>query len=287
MSIPRTRGAWWRRFRRNIPAVIGLGILATFVVLAIVAPWVTPHKPNEQALVEALQTPSAEHWLGTDHLGRDIFTRILYGIRVTLLIGLAAVGVGLLVGIPLGVVSGYYGKWVDMGVQRIADVMFSFPTVLLALGLVAVLGVGLRNVIFAVGVSIIPIFIRLVRGQVLTIREEAYVEAAEAVGGSDARILFRHVLANSWAAVIVQATVSIGITILVAAGLGFLGLGVEASTPEWGTMLGEGRSYIFSHPHVTTYPGVAIFLAVLAFNLVGDGLRDALDPRLRTIEARQ
>jgi ABC-type dipeptide/oligopeptide/nickel transport system permease subunit len=286
-TAPRTGGTPWRRFRRHVPGMLGLGILVVFILLAILAPLLTSHDPVRQDLAAALQTPSTEHWLGTDHLGRDVFTRILYGTRVTLFVGLAAVGVGLLVGVPLGLVSGYYGRWVDMGIQRIADLMFAFPAVLLALGLVAVLGIGLRNVIIAVGVSVVPIFIRLVRGQVLSVREEVYVEAAHALGGGDLRILFRHVLTNSWAPVIVQSTVSIGITILVAAGLGFLGLGVQAPTPEWGTMLGEGRNYIYSHPHMTTFPGVAIFLAVLAFNLIGDGLRDAFDPRLRTMEVRQ
>jgi ABC-type dipeptide/oligopeptide/nickel transport system permease subunit len=288
-SGPRERpgAAAWRRFRSNTPAMVGLAILVLFTILALIAPWVTPHDPVRQQLAQALQTPSAEHWLGTDHLGRDILTRLLYGARITMFIGIAAVTFGIVVGLPLGLVSGYYGRWVDMLLQRVADIMFSFPAILLALALVAVLGVGLRNVIVAVGVSMVPIFIRLVRGQVLAVREEVYVEAARALGGNDLRILSRHVLANSWAPVIVQATVSMGITILVAAGLGFLGLGVQSPTPEWGTMLGEGRQYIYSHPHMTTYPGLAIFLAVLAFNLLGDGLRDAIDPRLRTMAGRQ
>jgi ABC-type dipeptide/oligopeptide/nickel transport system permease subunit len=279
--------ASWRRFAQHRPAVIGLVIVVAFGALAVLAPVITPHDPVRQSLIDALQTPSSEHWLGTDHLGRDVFTRIVYGTRISLFIGIAAVGFGMAIGVPLGVVSGYYGGWVDMVIQRIADIMFSFPSILIALALVAVLGVGLQNVIVAVGVAMVPIFIRLVRGQVLGIREEVYVEAARALGGRDLRILTRHVLANSWAPIIVQATISMGITILVAAGLGFLGLGVQAPTPEWGSMLGEGRRYIYSHPHMTTYPGLAIFLAVLAFNLIGDGLRDALDPRLRTISVRQ
>lgn len=279
--------AAWRRFRRHKPAMIGLVILLGYTVLAVFAPWISPHDPVQQSLIQSLETPSREFWFGTDHLGRDVFTRIIYGTRISMLIGVAAVTFGMVIGIPLGVVSGYYGGWVDMIVQRIADIMFSFPSILLALALVAVLGVGVRNVIVAVGVAMIPIFIRLVRGQVLGVREEIYVEAARAIGGGDLRILAKHVLANSWAPIIVQATISLGITILVAAGLGFLGLGVQAPTPEWGSMLGEGRRYIYSHPHMTTYPGLAIFLAVLAFNLMGDGLRDALDPRLRTMEGRQ
>jgi len=275
----------WARFRTHKPAMLGAAILVLYTLLAIFAPWVTPHDPVQQQLVQSLQTPSAEFWLGTDHLGRDVLTRILYGTRISLFIGIAAVVVGMGVGIPLGVVSGFYGRATDMVIQRIADIMFSFPSILLALALVAVLGVGLNNVIIAVGVAIIPIFIRLVRGQVLAVREEAYVDAARAIGASDLRILVRHVLANSWAPIIVQATISIGITILVAAGLGFLGLGVPSPTPEWGAMLGEGRNYIYSHPHMSTFPGLAIFLAVIAFNLMGDGLRDALDPRLRALEA--
>jgi ABC-type dipeptide/oligopeptide/nickel transport system permease subunit len=246
---------------------------------------VTPYDPIQQNLVASLQTPSAEHWLGTDQLGRDVLTRILYGTRISLLIGVAAVAFGMLIGVPLGVVSGYYGRSTDMIIQRLADIMFSFPSILLALALVAVLGVGLQNVIIAVGIAVVPIFIRLVRSQVLAVREEVYVDAALVIGSKDLRILWHHVLANSWAPIIVQATVSLGITILVAAGLGFLGLGIQAPTPEWGSMLGEGRNYIYSHPHMTTFPGLAIFLAVLAFNLMGDGLRDALDPRMRAFEA--
>jgi ABC-type dipeptide/oligopeptide/nickel transport system permease subunit len=274
----------WRRFRRHKAAMVGLGILLTFAVLTVAAPWISPHDPVDQNLIVALETPGAEFWLGTDHLGRDIFTRILYGTRISLLIGVLAVGLGMAIGIPLGVLAGYYRRAPDMVISRVTDIMFAFPAILLALALVAIIGVGLQNVIVAVGVSMVPIFIRIVRGTVLSVREETYVEAARAVGASDARILIRHVLANSLAPIIVQATIGVGFTILLAAGIGFLGLGVQAPTPEWGAMLGEGRRYIFSHAHMTTYPGLAIFLAVLAFNLVGDGLRDALDPRLRVME---
>jgi ABC-type dipeptide/oligopeptide/nickel transport system permease subunit len=274
----------WRRFRRHTPAMVGLAILLAFGVGSVLVPWLSPHDPTRQALIQSLQAPSSEFWLGTDHLGRDILTRILYGTRISLLIGVLAVGLGMIVGIPLGVVAGYYRGGADMLISRVTDILFAFPSILLALALVAILGVGLQNVIVAVGVSMVPIFIRIVRGTVLSVREETYVEAARAVGANDLRILSKHVLANSWAPIIVQATVGIGFTILLAAGIGFLGLGVQAPTPEWGAMLGEGRQYIFSHAHMTTYPGLAIFLAVLAFNLVGDGLRDALDPRLRVME---
>jgi ABC-type dipeptide/oligopeptide/nickel transport system permease subunit len=274
----------WRRFRRHTPAMVGLAILLAFGIGSVLVPWLSPHDPTRQVLIQSLQAPSSEFWFGTDHLGRDVLTRILYGTRISLLIGVLAVGLGMVVGIPLGVVAGYYRGGADMVISRVTDILFAFPSILLALALVAILGVGLQNVIVAVGVSMVPIFIRIVRGTVLSVREETYVEAARAVGANDLRILSKHVLANSWAPIIVQATVGIGFTILLAAGIGFLGLGVQAPTPEWGAMLGEGRQYIFSHAHMTTYPGLAIFLAVLAFNLVGDGLRDALDPRLRVME---
>ncbi|GAB4569161.1 MAG: ABC transporter permease [Anaerolineae bacterium] len=261
--------------------MFGLTILTLLVVACLAAPLLTPYDPKAMKLSEALRHPGGEHLLGTDHMGRDLLARLLYGGRLSLMIGFLAVTLGLMVGIPLGAISGYRGGWVDLVIQRIADILLSFPSILLALSLVAVLGVGLRNVIISVGISTIPSFIRLVRGSVLSIREETYVEAARAVGVTDWDIIWKHVLVNAMAPVIVQATLSLGSTILVAAGLGFLGLGVQPPTPEWGSMLGEGRQYIFSASYIATFPGIAIFLAVLGFNLVGDGLRDALDPRLR------
>lgn len=274
----------WRRFRHHPPAMIGLGIIVTFVGLAILAPVISPYDPNAQDLAASIQGPSADHWLGTDQLGRDIATRLMYGARISLLIGVLAVLIGLVVGVPLGMVAGYYGGWADLAISRFADMMFAFTSILLALTLVAVLGVSLQNVIIAVGISVIPVIIRLVRSSVLSLREEPYVEAARALGASDFRIITRHVFRNSLTPVLVHGTLSIGVSILLAAGLGFLGLGVQSPTAEWGTMLGEGRQFIFSAPHMTTFPGVAIFLAVLAFNLLGDGLRDALDPRMRTVD---
>jgi len=271
----------WHRFRRRRPAVLGLALLLCLFLLTVAAPLLTPYDPNQQELINALRAPSVEHPLGTDHLGRDILARLLYGARLSLLIGFLAVAVGLVVGVPLGALSGYYGRWADLIIQRLADVLLSFPGFLLALSLVAILGVGLQNVIVSVGVSAIPSFIRLVRGSVLTIREQTYVEAARVVGVRDGTIILRHVLPNAMAPVIVQATLNLGTAILVAAGLGFLGLGVQPPTPEWGAMLGEGRNYIFSASYMATFPGLAIFFTVLGFNLLGDGLRDALDPRLR------
>jgi ABC-type dipeptide/oligopeptide/nickel transport system permease subunit len=254
----------------------GLGLLLALFALGLAAPMLTPYDPVRQNLSRALQPMSAAHPLGTDHLGRDMLARILHGGRLSLLIGLLAVGVGVAVGVPLGAISGFQGGRTDLIIQRFADILLSFPGFLLALSLVAILGVGLQNVIISVGISAVPSFIRLVRGSVLQIREQVYVEAAHALGQTRRAIIFRHVLPNAMAPVIVQATLSL-------AGLGFLGLGVQPPTPEWGTMLGEGRQYIFRAPSLTTFPGLAIFLAVLGFNLFGDGLRDALDPRMRSL----
>jgi peptide/nickel transport system permease protein len=281
MPKRKARQGLWARYRRNHAAVVGLAVLGTFFLLVLAAPLVTPYDPERNRLIDALREPSPAHPLGTDHLGRDILARILYGGRFSLLIGFAAVGLGLLVGVPLGAISGFYGGWVDLVIQRVVDVLLSFPGFLLALSLVAVLGVGLNNVILSVGLGLVPAFARLVRAATLSIRRMAYVEAARSLGAAGPTIIRRHVLPNAFAPVIVQATLGLGSTLLIAAGLGFLGLGVQQPTPEWGSMLGEGRQYIFSNPNMATFPGLAIFLTVLGFNLAGDGLRDALDPSLR------
>lgn len=281
VAEPETRWRGLRTLVRNKSAVIGILILLVFGFLAAAAPLLTSYDPTQQSLSAAFHGPSAAHPLGTDNLGRDIWARIIYGGRYTLLIGVLAVGLATVVGVPLGLVSGYVGGWVDMVIQRIADIMLSFNPFLLALLLVAVIGVGLRSVIIAAGIGVIPQFIRLARGQALALREEVYVQAGQAFGASGLTILRRHVLRNSLTPIVVFATLNIGLTILVAAGLGFLGLGVQPPLPEWGTMLGEGREYIFHAAYTSTFPGLAIFLVVLGFNLAGDGLRDALDPSLR------
>lgn len=270
-----------KRLLRSPSAVAGAVIVIVLILAGIFAPLLTPFDPVRQDLRSVLQAPSATHLLGTDNLGRDVLARILYGARLTLFIGAFAVAVGLLFGVPLGIISGYYRGLADQVIQRLMDLMLSFTSFLLALTLVALLGVGLTNVIIAVGIATIPRFARLVRSSVLSLREVTYIEASQALGAHDRRVLWKHILPNSLAPVIVQATLSMGSTILTAAGLGFLGLGVQPPTPEWGAMLGEGRNYIFSQPSVTTFPGLAIFLAVVGFNLLGDGLRDALDPQLR------
>jgi peptide/nickel transport system permease protein len=271
----------WTKLKRNKAALFG-GLLITFyIVTALLAPVLFPGNPSAPNLMMALERPSIEHPLGTDELGRSILGRIIYGSRVSLLIAFGAVLVGLLIGVPVGLVSGYYGGKIDFGIQRGTDTMLAFPGFLLALSLVAVLGVGFRNAMVSVGIGMIPLYIRLVRGCVLSVREQAYVEAARAVGTRDVFIIFRHILPNVMVPITVQTSLMMGMGILFAAGLGFLGIGVQPPTPEWGTMLGSGRSYLFNAPHVATFPGIAIFLAVLGFNLLGDGLRDALDPRFK------
>ena len=271
----------WARLRHHRSAWFGVGVLLTYVAATIFLPLVLHYDPNRNNLGDAFLGQSSAHLLGTDELGRDELLRLALAARYTLFIGFAAVAIGLAVGLPLGAASGYFGGWFDLLVQRLTDVLLAFPGILLALALVAALGPGLKNVIISVGITSIPGFIRLVRASTLSIRELPYVEAARGLGAPGWVILARHVIPNSLAPVIVQATLQLGFAILVAAGLGFLGLGVQPPTPEWGSMLGLSRNYIFSDQALVTYPGLAIFAAVLAFNLLGDGLRDALDPRMK------
>jgi ABC-type dipeptide/oligopeptide/nickel transport system permease subunit len=271
----------WFKLQRNKVALIGGFLILLYILTALLAPVLYPGNPSAPNLIMALETPSLKHPLGTDELGRSILGRIIYGSRVSLSIAIGVVSVGLFIGVPLGLISGYYGGKTDFILQRITDTLLAFPGFLLALGLVAVLGVGLKNAMVSIGIAMIPLYIRLVRGCTLAVREEVYVEAAKAVGTRDTVILLRHILPNVMVPITVQTSLSMGMGILFAAGLGFLGIGVQPPTPEWGTMLGSGRSYLFHAPHVATFPGIAIFLAVLGFNLLGDGLRDALDPRFK------
>ncbi len=269
----------WFKLKRNKAALFGGMLILLYMLTALFAPVLYPGNPSAPDLIKALEKPSLEDFLGRDELGRSILGRIIYGSRVSLLIALGAVMVGLLFGVPLGLISGYYGGKIDFILQRVTDTLLAFPGFLLALSLVAVLGVGLKNAMISVGFGMIPLYIRLVRGCVLSVREQVYVEAARAVGSRDAKIMFKHILPNVMVPITVQTSLMMGMGILFAAGLGFLGIGVQPPLPEWGTMLGSGRSYIFYAPHVATFPGIAIFLAVLGFNLLGDGLRDALDQR--------
>ena len=277
-------GPWrrrWSALKRNKAAMVGAALIVLYVLTAALAPVISPGDPAAPDLMKSLEKPSAKHLLGTDQLGRSILARIIHGSRVSLMIAVGVIAVGLCIGVPIGLISGYYGGVVDFSIQRITDILLAFPGFLLALAFVAILGVGLTNVVISIGIYMIPLYIRLVRAQVLTVRGEVYVEAAKAVGTRDVKILYKHILPNVMVPIIVQTSLGMGMAILFAAGLGFLGVGVQPPQPEWGTMLGAGRAYIFNAPHVATFPGIAIFLVVLGFNLLGDGLRDALDPRVK------
>ncbi|MFN2341275.1 MAG: nickel transporter permease [Halanaerobium sp.] len=270
----------FRQLKRNKLAIAGtIFIIALFIVAAF-APLIAPYGPFKTDFFKTLEGPSAEHWLGTDDLGRDVLSRLLYGARISITIGFISVAIGLVVGVPIGAISGYYGGKIDMFVQRLVDIMMAFPGMLLAIIIVAVMGVGLVNAMIAVGIVSIPTYIRLVRGSVLSIKNREFVQAAKAIGVRESVIIFKHILPHCLAPIIVQSSLQIGVAILWAAGLGFLGLGAQAPTPEWGAMLSQGRGYIRTAHHVTTYPGIAIMLSVLGFNLLGDGLRDALDPKM-------
>jgi peptide/nickel transport system permease protein len=274
-------GRSWAKLRRNKAALVGGSLILIYVGTALLAPVLYPANPSAINLIRSLEPPSWETPLGTDELGRSILGRIIYGSRVSLVIAVGVISFGLLFGVPFGLVSGYYGGKIDFGIQRATDMLLAFPGFLLALALVAVLGVGIKNTVISIGISMVPMYIRLVRGCVLSVREEVYVEAARAVGTRDVGILLRHILPNVVVPITVQTSLGMGMAILFAAGLGFLGVGVQPPTPEWGAMLGSARSYLFHSPHVATIPGIAIFIAVLSFNLLGDGLRDALDPKFK------
>jgi peptide/nickel transport system permease protein len=271
----------WRRLRRNRAAMAGAGIVSAFLVVAVLAPWLVPFNPVQGDLKDRLQPPSGAHWLGTDELGRDLFSRILYGARISLQIQLVAVGLALLVGVALGSVGGYLGGHVDNIIMRCMDVLLAFPSIFLALAIIAALGTGLFNLMLAAGIYSIPQFARIVRASVLSLKEREFVEAALALGSGSGRVLLRHLLPNCLAPIIVQSTLRMATVLLTASGLSFLGLGVQPPTPEWGAMLSNARSYLLVAPHVATIPGLAIMIVVVGFNLFGDGLRDTLDPRLR------
>jgi peptide/nickel transport system permease protein len=268
-------------FIRNRGAVVGLCIVLVYVGMAVFANLLAPYSPVDGDLADKLQPPSPTHLLGTDELGRDLLSRLLFGARSSLEIQLSAVVFSLVLGVVWGLVAGYFGGLVDDLSMRVCDVLLAFPSILLAISIVAILGNGLFSIVLAVGTVSIPQFARLVRGVVLGIRETEYVEAARAIGETNLAILWRYVLPNTAAPIIVQTTLRMATVLLVASGLNFLGLGVVPPTPEWGAMLSNARQYMFLSIHVTAIPGLAITLVVIGFNLLGDGLRDALDPRMR------
>lgn len=271
----------FKQLAKNRFAIIGFSIIVFFILVAIIAPLFTSYSYYEQDLASRLKPPSADYWLGTDHLGRDIFTRLVYGARVSLMVGFFAVTGALIFGTLLGIVAGYFGRWIDMVISRIFDILLAFPSILLAIAIVAILGASLQNALIAIAIINIPIFGRLVRSRVISLREEEYIMAAKAQGMKHGRIIFQHILPNSVAPIIVQSTLGFGTAILEAAALGFLGLGAQPPTPEWGQMLADSRDFIQLAPWTVIVPGVAIVLVVLGFNLIGDGLRDALDPKMK------
>ena len=271
------RQALWRDKR----AMIGLTFIGLLIFIALFADLVAPFGMRQQNLQNTLQSPSWTHWLGTDDLGRDVLSRIIYGTRTSLTIGVSAVSLALIIGGFFGLISGYFKGWLDVIIMRFADILLSIPSILLAIAIVASFGSGLRNMIVAIAIGNIPIFARIIRSGVLSIRERQFIEASLALGASHRRILLRHVLPNVLSPIIVQSTLGIAFAILSAAGLGFIGLGLEASVAEWGLMLSSGRAYIRSHTFLTIFPGLAIMFTILAFNMLGDGIRDAFDPKMR------
>ena len=268
-----------RQFLRHRGAVIGSVLVLLFLAIALLAPAIAPHDPLAQSLGDRLEPPSSAHVFGTDDFGRDVFSRVLWGSQVSLRLGLVAVGIALVFGGLIGLLAGYYGGWFDLVGMRVMDLMLAFPSILLAIVVVAVLGPSLNNAMIAVGVMAVPQYARIVRGSVLSVRGLEYVQAARALGAGDRRILWRAILPNVGGPIIVTASLGLATAVLDAAGLSFLGLGAQPPTPEWGSMLSQGRELVLVAPWVLTAPGIAVFLSVLGFNLVGDALRDLLDPR--------
>ena len=271
----------WRRLMRRKGAMLGLAVIVLFIVLAVFAPLLVPYDPIATSWSLVRKAPSLQHWFGTDELGRDVLARVVFGARASLLAGVISVGIALAIGVPLGLVAGYRGGFIDGLISRITDAMLACPFLILAIALAAFLGPSLGNAMIAIGVSATPIFIRLTRGQVMSVKVEDYVEAARAMGNPRWRIALVHILPNILPALLVQATLSIAAALIAEAALSFLGLGQQPPAPSWGSMLNAAQRFLTSAPWMAIWPGLAIFMVVLSFNLVGDGLRDALDPKAR------
>ena len=268
-----------RRLWRRRGAMAGLAVIVFFVAIAIFAPWISPHDPLATSWSAVRKPPSADFWFGTDEIGRDVLSRVVWGARASLLAGVISVTISLLIGVPIGLTAGYVGGWTDMLISRVTDAMLACPFLILAIALAAFLGPSLTNAMIAIGIAATPVFIRLTRAQVLAVKVEDYIEAARAVGNSRLRIALRHVFPNIVAPLIVQATLAIAAAIIAEASLSFLGLGQQPPAPSWGSMLNTAKNYVENAPWMAIWPGLSIFLLVLSFNLLGDGLRDALDPR--------
>jgi peptide/nickel transport system permease protein len=269
----------WRRLVRRRGAMVGLGVIVIMILVAVFAPLVAPYDPAQQSWSTVRKAPSAAFWFGTDEVGRDLLSRIIYGARASLSAGVISVGIAIAIGVPLGLIAGYTGGFVDGLISRVTDAMLACPFLILAIALAAFLGPSLSNAMIAIGVTATPLFIRLTRGQVLSVKAEDYVEAARAVGNPHWRIAFRHILPNVLPALLVQATLTIATAIIAEASLSFLGLGQQPPAPSWGSMLNAAQRFLVNAPWMAVWPGLAIFVTVLSFNLLGDGLRDALDPR--------
>ena len=270
-----------RPLLRNRLVLFGTGLILLVVLLAIFADVVAPYDPTEMKMVDALRRPSAPHPFGTDRFGRDVLSRTIYGSRIALGVALSSIALAFLVGAALGLIGGYAGGWPDLVIGRVMDVLFSFPTLILAIGIAAMLGPGLNNAALAIAVVYVPLFSRVARGPVIAEREKDHVVAAQGLGAGWPRVVFRHILPNVLAPLIVQASVSLAFAILIEASLSYLGLGTQPPDPSWGTMLNEGRTYLETAPWMSIFPGLAIMVTVFGFNLLGDGLRDTLDPQLR------
>jgi peptide/nickel transport system permease protein len=271
----------WRRLLKRKSAVLGLVIVVAFVLIAVFAPLFAPFDPTQQSWTSIRKPPSLQHWFGTDESGRDLFSRVIFGARASLLAGVVSISIALGLGVPIGLLAGYGGRWIDALIGRITDAMLACPFLILAIALAAFLGPSLQNAMIAIGLTTTPIFVRLTRGQVMAVKVEDYVEAARAVGNPPVRIAVKHILPNIMPALIVQATISIAAAIIAEASLSFLGLGQQPPAPSWGSMLNTAQRFLTNAPWMATWPGLAIFLAVLSFNILGDGLRDALDPKER------
>lgn len=269
-----------RKFKKQKTAIGALIVILIMVVIAFTAKWIAPYGINEYDYTAIMQPPTAKHWFGTDEFGRDLFSRILNGTGISLSVGLFAVTIAAVCGSVLGLIGGYYGGIIDSIIMRVCDALFAFPGIILAIAIVAILGSGMANVVIAVAVFSTPTFARLVRGKTLSTKNSVFVQAAKNLGAGDARILFKHILPSAIPDIIVQYSMSVGSSILTASSLSFLGMGAQPPTPEWGLLLSNGRTYMMSSWHITLFPGLAIFITVLCFNLLGDGLRDALDPKL-------
>ena len=271
----------FKRFKKNRMAVFGLVVIILLILCALFPSVIAPYGYDDQNLSEQFIAPCLAHPFGTDNFGRDILSRVIYGCRISLLIGLISVSISCVLGVMLGCIAGYYGNKIDNLVMRFIDIMLAIPQMLLAMSIVAALGIGTENLILAIAIVSVPGYARIVRGSILSVKGQEFIEAARSIGASDFRIITRHIVPNCLAPIIVQATMSIASAILSTASMSFIGLGIEPPTPEWGSMLSAGRAYLRDHWFVVTFPGVAIMLTVFAFNLFGDGLRDALDPKLK------